>query len=65
MSKIKRFYDRLLSILSVIIADFTITITIGRKWTSGHPLHLTVSFHKFKSKKTMAFAFGLAWVSEN
>ena len=37
MSKITRFYYRLLSILSEKLATFTITIAIGEKLTFGHP----------------------------
>jgi hypothetical protein len=37
MTKITRFYYRLLSILSEKLATFTITIAIGEKLTFGHP----------------------------
>ena len=37
MSKITRFYYRLLSILSEKLANFSITIAIGKIWTFGHP----------------------------
>ena len=52
------FYYRLLSIRSGKIATFTITITLGKKWTFGHPYFLVMhseSGHFIDAKSSRIF----------
>ena len=57
MSKITRFYYRLLSILSEKLATFTITIAIGEKLTFGHPWVLSTEPDQLQKLHTDFFHY--------